>query len=134
MKRIFIFAIALSLILTGLTGCTSSDDAQADAALDEAIHEVEHVFSEFYFLSADASVSDIQSVAGELAEAWAAVRSAAEGSDADISEAAAAYEDLSATVAALEPEQQGAMQVVVPKMEVFKESIDTLHESGGFHE
>ncbi|MDO9557332.1 MAG: hypothetical protein Q7J82_07110 [Coriobacteriia bacterium] len=127
-----------AIVLVGLvSGCQASAQEEERAALDEAIHSVEHEFASFYLLGPEATTADVRSVTERLSSRWKGVEQAAEGVEGmDIADAVAAHQDLIDAVEALpeDTETGEPMQTVMPLFEAFKAKVEEVHESGHFHD
>jgi len=136
MKRVLL-ALCVLALAGELVACQPDPHAERRASMDDAIHEMEHDVAAFYMLGHDASVSEIRSATDRLSATWDKMEESAVGlEDIDLSEAAAAHQELVSTVEALPEQAQDSqsMQTVIPKVEAFKLAIDELHGAGHFHE
>ena len=133
MKRLAVLAGAIALTLC-LAACQQPAENDSHQAVDTAIHEIEHVITEFYQLGPSAPPEELAAVIEELQAPWSELAAAAQADeDLDVSNATAAYEELSAAGETLSSGENANTSEVVARMAAFRAAIEELHAGGDFH-
>jgi hypothetical protein len=137
MKRLVAVVAGVLLVAGILAGCQPAGHTAAEAAFDEAIHELEHEFTAFYTQGPSASVASIREAATKIDAEWSKIESAAKDVEGmDVKEAAAAHTAFNEAVKGLTDgtPDDAAMAAVMPRLEAFRKAVDKMHAAAGLHE